>query len=203
MIYSHLSAGYRLDETVSEKNYNLMNQVSVFGATIVGMCFIQLVNQIGFFSERITLWGSILWMLVLPTLVILINQKESSFMDIASYLTFINFAGLLLFQFLQVHRKNVLANITQNIQVFEYEQYRDMFNSLQEGILVFDNNDEGCSTFFANELMLHMMGHVLKQDPKQQRGFDFIKSHMTSAVFHQYRSEFTKQQRRESESDVS
>lgn len=58
-------------------------------------------------------------------------------------------------------KKNILISATQNIKEHEFDQYRVMFNSLQEGVLVIDeteiinknsNKVFKHSIFFCNEI---------------------------------------------------
>lgn len=66
-----------------------------------------------------------------------------------------------------------MADIIRSIQQFEYEQYTEMFNSLQEGIIVIDSPEteikeiqtNNIKIFFANEMMQRLMFHMLGKDP--------------------------------------
>ena len=61
----------------------------------------------------------------------------------------------------------MLANVDKNIEKFEFDQYKEVFNSLQEGILVthtehVEGREEGnFKVFFANEIMQEMMFKLL------------------------------------------
>ena len=96
---------------------------------------------------------------------------------------------LFMIVFVRINQDNALASVSNRMQLFEFEQYYDIFNCLQEGIIVFDqptDQQPDHRVFFANEIMQFIMTQVLKLDE-----FDLstIQAALNQPIFYQYRSD--------------
>ena len=119
-------------------------------------------------------------------MIVLYHKPGGAKDDIPTYfgITLGVFIPTLIFSF--VEQNNVLANVTKNIREFEYEQYKEMFNSLQEGIIVINSpNDKTAdkqkySVFFANEMMQLLMQELLgiRTEMKKDMNFAHLSSNM-------------------------
>lgn len=71
--------------------------------------------------------------------------------------------------FFNIHKENVIASIVENVQIYEHEKYKQMFDSLQEGVLVINTpkqdikntSKDECRLYFANELMILLLQKIL------------------------------------------
>ena len=91
-------------------------------------------------------------------------------------------------------KQNAQASVDQSVQLFEFEQYKDMFNSLQEGVIVFDlptDDKPSYRVFFINELMQSIMDLLIET---ARSSLGKIQSSMDHSIFYVYRSEFNKNQ---------
>ena len=119
---------------------------------------LQLSGQV-FENKKCVFWAIVVNVLLMYVWIIALYHNEGGAFD-----DFMNYAAVVVVStstqviFTFIERSNVLANVTRSIKQFELEQYKDMFNSLHEGILVVNlpNQAEGNRTpsiFFANEIM--------------------------------------------------
>ena len=73
-----------------------------------------------------------------------------------------------MFVFVFVNNKNMASVALQEVKMFEYDQYKTMFNSLQEGIIVIDTQTKEStealdySLFFINEVQQLIMNKIFK-----------------------------------------
>ena len=139
--------------------------------------------------------------LIMYVQVIWINHQGDVGKDLPLYLlnTFLSLGTLLIYMFLD--SQNVLANIRHKISTFEYEQYKEMFNSLQEGVLVIDSETtdaDGFQVFFANELMQKLMTKVLDvKASHDEKDFKNISANVGKPLFYVYRREMANQEKQE------
>jgi len=49
-----------------------------------------------------------------------------------------------------INQKNITASIKEEVDDFEFKNYRTMFNSLQEGVFVIDTVKKEFTIYFAN-----------------------------------------------------
>ena len=93
--------------------------------------------------------------------------------------------------FVRINQDTALASTSNRMQLFELEQYYDIFNCLQEGVIVFDRPIDQQSdhrVFFANEIMQSIMKQVLKADQ-----FDLltVQAALNQPIFYPYRSDIS------------
>lgn len=97
----------------------------------------------------------------------------------------------------------MVASIIENVQLFEYQQYKLMFNSLQEGVLVVNTPKvdvaevpfKDCRLFFANELMQVLMNKLLgiPTDLSKEESIQTFTKSINRKFIWQYKSEAVEQ----------
>ena len=109
-------------------------------------------------SERLLTVLVISGNIVLAFLSIILNYRigNEDWIEILWYVAILSGSGSLLFIKVLFNRKIITQSIANSIKAFEFEHYRDMFDSLQEGVIVFEKPSEDqpmLQVFFINELM--------------------------------------------------
>lgn len=129
---------------------------------------LQLCSQI-FKNSVVMFWNIIINIFLIYVWIITFNhQAEGAPDDFGQYAAVIVVSMVTLVIFTFIDRQNVLANVTKNLQIFEFESYKEMFNSLHEGIIVINapetldkNESDQISIFFANEIIQLIMQQLL------------------------------------------
>ena len=129
------------------------------------------------------------------SLILVYRVGEEIILEICWYvIVLIGIMGLMC-MFVIINTRISKANIDQSVRLFEFEQYKDMFNSLQEGVIVLDKPADGESTrsvFFVNELMQTAMNKILESDSSLEashKAFENIQTNFSKPIMHVYRSE--------------
>ena len=123
--------------------------------------------------------------------------------DYSAMIAIIIGAAIQVFVFIFVNTKNMASTALEEIKLFEFEQYKTMFNSLQEGIIVIDTPASSTSEtkdyalFFINEVQQIIMNKIfkLKQDKPTknkhtQQDTIHLSRNIKKKVFYEYRSEY-------------
>ena len=136
-------------------------------ATMI-MILSNLLCQIQTASFKRTL-GFIILNLIAMIISIIFNQRvgDESFLEIMWYIAMIIGAFVNTVIHAIISKQNSAATVKQGVTIFEFEQYKDMFNSLQEGVIVLDQPtavEPSYRVFFINEIMQTILKMLLPGD---------------------------------------
>ena len=131
------------------------------------MMVFHLLNHITENKKKIFIFVVILIPAIFVPNIVIQRTEQSNLEEIFQYVITTVSSLALMIVFINLNRQNMVASLTSNLSTFEYEQYKDLFNTLQEGIVVIDFNQtkaalkDAYSVFFANEQMTRLLSKFL------------------------------------------
>ena len=177
-----------MPEKEKVNNYVALYGSLILAVTILVMFLSNLLCQIHSSSFKKTLAFIILNLTVMIISNILVyRQGDESYLEIMWYVGVIFAVVINKIIHALIIKQNSEARVQQSVILFEFEQYKDMFNSLQEGVIVLDQptaEEPKHRVFFINEIMQTILNMLLPGDDQVD-----LQEHFDFPIFNIYRAE--------------
>ena len=162
-------------------NFSLRRMVKSQTISISQMASLKIASEL-FKDYRRIIVSNIIVLVLTNVQIIALHIKPDGLADVLPLTSYLLPQLMVVIIYCYVNKQNMLVNIRENVMMFEYDQYKEMFNSLQEGVIVISANQDvsqpsetsSFKVFFANELMQAILFKVCNISATQPHDKNFL-----------------------------